>query len=83
MATTKSLMVIIEKNTDGKISNVGRKFSLEQITQLSPEAMASGFNATVRELEAQIDAFIPVPPPADEEKTPAKPTAKKSAVAAA
>lgn len=87
MATTKSLMIIIEKNADGKISNVGRKFSLEQINTLAPEAMAAGFGATIRELEAQIDAFIPVAanPPKEDEKAPATPkaTAKKTAGAAA
>ena len=85
MATTKSLMIIIEKNTDGKVSNVGRKFLLEQINSLAPEAMAAGFGATIRELEAQIDAFLPQP--ADEKANPktepAKPAPKKAAVAAA
>lgn len=71
MAIEKNLMIIIEKNEDGKVSNVGRKFVLTQISQLTPEAMAAGFGATIRELEAQIDAFVPAPP-AEE-----KPAAKK------
>jgi hypothetical protein len=85
MATQKSLMIIVEKNTDGKVSNVGRKFFLEQINGLSPEAMAAGFGATIRELEAQIDAFIPAAPePANETKTqPAQPAPKKAALAKA
>lgn len=73
MPTTKSLLIIIEKNADGNVSNVGRKFSLEQISSLQPEAMAAGFGATIRELEAQIDAFVPVAAQAPE---PAKPIAK-------
>lgn len=78
MAVQKSLMIIIEKNADGKVSNVGRKFFLEQISTLTPEAMAAGFGATIRELEAQIDAFVPIAPePAKDEK--AQPPAKKSA----
>lgn len=78
-------MIIIEKNTDGNVSNVGRKFALEQINSLAPEAMAAGFGATIRELEAQIDAFVPQPPPpaADETKTLAKAPAKKAAGPAA
>lgn len=81
MATTKSLMIIVEKNADGKVSNVGRKFFLEQITTLTPEAMAAGLTATLRELESQIDAFIPVPPEAANEKP--QPQAKKATVAKA
>jgi hypothetical protein len=79
-------MIIIEKNTDGNVSNVGRKFALDQINTLAPEAMAAGFGATIRELEAQIDAFVPQPPPApaaDETKTPTKAPAKKAAGQAA
>lgn len=69
MAIEKNLMIIIEKNDNGNVSNVGRKFVLTQISQLTPEAMAAGFGATIRELEAQIDAFVPV---AAEEKPAAK-----------
>lgn len=77
--TTKSLMIIIEKNTDGNVSNVGRKFLLDQINSLSTEAMAAGFAATIRELEAQIDAFIPASPAAEEPVKASRLNAKAAA----
>lgn len=80
-------MIIVEKNSEGKISNVGRKFALEQINSLTTEAMAAGFGATIRELEAQIDAFVPVPQSEEattnETKTKSQAPAKKAAVPAA